>query len=665
MSRIGVDVGGTFTDLVSIDDSGGLGVAKVLTTPGDESVGIAEAVRASQVPISSVEEIVHGTTTGTNAVLERRGARTVLVTTAGFRDILELQNQERTDIWDLAYEKAVPLVPRERCVELRERMSAPGSVLAQPDQPEIERVVSEVERAQAESVAICLLHSYRNDAHERRVESALSNVYTVASSRIAPQFREYDRASTTVMSAYIGPILARYLLRLEASLHSEGFEGELLVMQSNGGLAHTDVVSDKAIGAVLSGPAGGVVAAARAGRLSGVDDVISFDMGGTSTDVCLVSNGRPQVAARSLISGLPVISPMFRIDTVGAGGGSVAWVDQGGLLRVGPESAGSVPGPASYGRGGERPTVTDALVCLGILRGSRPFAGALQLDRTAAMRAMRTVADRIGESELVAAEAAVRVANHRMAESVRRVSLNQGYDPRDFTLVAFGGAGPLHAAWVAEEMGIDHVIVPLHAGVLSAIGVLSSDFRSDHVYSDALRLSDSSTQVVQERVSSLVERARRDAGRGADEAEPTVQLDLSYAGQAHWLAVDYALDDELGDLVTRFHEAHRRRYGFVQEDADVLLINVRIGLVRRRDRPTLSWNQNGSTEPFTGEIFVHGDPCDCVFTTRDEVTQAVSLAGPAVIEEETATTFVPAGWTASMDGDGQLHLRNERRGFEK
>jgi N-methylhydantoinase A len=656
--RIGVDIGGTFTDIVSAGAAGELRVDKVLTTPDDPAEGFLEGLAAVAPPAGERLDVVHGTTVGTNAILERKGAATGFVTTAGFRDLLELQNQERSDIWDLAYEKTPPLVARSRCFEVRERLDAEGRPLVTPSREDLEVLRAEVDGAGVESVAVCLLHSYRNRAHEDLVADVLGvrGRYLVSSSALAPQFREYDRASTTVMSAYIGPVLEGYLGTLGSELGRRAADAELLVMQSNGGVLAADEAAAHAVGSVLSGPAGGVIAATVAGRLARVANLISFDMGGTSTDVCLVPDGNPQIAQRSLVAGLPVITPMFQIDTVGAGGGSIAWVDDGGLLRVGPQSAGGRPGPAAYGRGGTEATVTDALVVLGLLRGAREFGGAVHLDRAAAETAVAQVAHRLGTTTADAAESIVRLANHRMGEAVRRVSLNQGYDPRDFVLVAFGGAGPAHAAWVAEEIGIPLVVVPLHAGVFSAVGLLYTDFRFDRVYSTLSRLDDGLP--LAELLRAFEERAREEAGSlGADSAAMT-EADLRYRGQAHSLTVPVSANEPADAVVARFHAAHERRYGFRQPGTPVELVNVRVALVRAREKPELVPEQREVEEPEAAEVTLGGVTQTCTFVERRSLVDAVE--GPAVIEEPTATTIVPRGWTAASDERGLLHLRRGR-----
>jgi N-methylhydantoinase A len=659
--RIGVDVGGTFTDLVVLEPDGELRVEKVPTTPEDQSQGFIHALdRASFEPDT---EIVHGTTVGTNAILERRGAQTALITTAGFRDVLELQNQERSRIWDLAYVKTPPLIPRECCFEVTERLDVHGNVVTPLDARGLARTAQRLRDTGTDAVAICLLHAYRNGEHEDAVADAIEDVdpdlYTVVSSRLAPQFREYDRASTTVMSAYIGPVVSRYLLRLRESLTERSVRGELLVMQSNGGVLPAERSSRTAIGTALSGPAGGVMAARFMGELAGRPDVIAFDMGGTSTDVSLIADGRPQVASRSLIAGLPVITPMFRIDTVGAGGGSIARVDSGGLLRVGPESAGSMPGPVCYGRGAEQPTVTDALVTLGIVGARQPLSDAVPLDAAAALSALAELGERLGMSARAAAEAVVRVADHTMAQAVRRVSLNQGHDPRDFALVAFGGAGPAHAARVADELRIAHVIVPPNAGVFSAIGLLCTDRRTDQVFSDLTPLDALDDDGLAAKLRGYVERARDRDGDGDEGGlHAIVALDLRYVEQDYSLTIPVD-GSGVAQVLADFHRTHEQRYGFSEPEATVEIVNVRIALVRPRRKVERIRQAASRTTREREHRPIHLDGAEqrCLFLSRASLATGETVAGPAVVEEPTTTTFVPAGWYAEADDQHVLHLR--------
>jgi N-methylhydantoinase A len=661
--RIGVDIGGTFTDLVVLEPDGDLRVEKVPTTPEDQSQGFIHALdRATFEPDT---EIVHGTTVGTNAILERRGAATALITTAGFRDVLELGNQERSRIWDLGYVKTPPLIPRECCLEITERLDVHGNVVTPLETEALPALAERLRAAGTDAVAICFLHAYRNGQHEEAVMDALAEVdpdlYAVASSRLVPQFREYDRASTTVISAYIGPVVSRYLLSLQDALVERGIEGELLVMQSNGGVLPAERSSHTAIGTALSGPAGGVMAARFMGELVGRPDVIAFDMGGTSTDVSLIAGGRPQVASRSLIAGLPVITPMFRIDTVGAGGGSIASVDSGGLLRVGPESAGSQPGPACYGRGATRPTVTDALVTLGIVGARQQLSDEMPLDAEAARRALAELGKDLGLGALEAAEGVLRVADHTMAQAVRRVSLNQGHDPRDFALVAFGGAGPVHAARVADELRITHVIVPPNAGVFSAIGLLCTDRRSDQVFSDLTPLDTLDDGGLAAKLADYVERARQRDGVGNEPGlEVVLALDLRYVEQDYSLTVPVD-GSGVTPVLAEFHRLHEQRYGFSEPEATVEIVNVRIALVRPR-RKVERIRQAASSIAREREhrpIHVDGGEQECLFLARSSLAAGESIPGPAVIEERTTTTFVPAGWTVEADDQQVLHLRQQ------
>lgn len=660
--RIGVDVGGTFTDLVVLTADGALRVEKVSTTPQDQSQGFMNAL--ARVPFDPGVEIVHGTTVGTNAILERRGAATALVTTEGFRDLLELQDQERSSIWDLGYVKTVPLIPRDRCLEVRERRDAHGDVVVALEPDELRRVTDELRELGVEAVAVCLLHAYRDGTHEQDVAQAVAAgddaPYLVISSQLAPQFREYDRASTTVMSAYIGPVVSRYLLRLADALRERGMTGELMIMQSNGGVLPVERTNASAIGTALSGPAGGVMAAKFIGDLVGQPNVISFDMGGTSTDASLIAGGEPQIAARSLISGLPVVTPMFRMDTVGAGGGSIAWVDSGDLLRVGPESAGSEPGPACYGRGGDRPTVTDALATLGLLGARQPLGDEYALDVPAAHRVMEVLGARLGIEARDAAEAVVRIADHTMAQSVRRVSLKQGHDPRDFALVAFGGAGPMHAARVAEELDVPHVIVPPNAGVFSAIGLLCTDARTDHVYSDLMTLAAGDDAALATRLAEYVRRAIGEHGDG-ELPEVLLGLDLRYIEQTHTLTVGVDAAPDVAATLAEFHAAHDQRFGFSQPATPVELVNVRVAVVRAREKVTRLRQAPTQRvlEPETLEVRIDGRDQACRFVARTSLLHDEALAGPAVVEEKTATTFVPAGWTARVDEHETLHLRRD------
>jgi N-methylhydantoinase A len=572
MSILGVDVGGTFTDAVLVED-GRIATVKVPTSARQEESVLAAA---GALGVARLERFTHGTTVATNALLERKGARTALVATEGFEHVLHLRRQARAHLYRLCEQHTEPLVPLERCVGVAERIG-PEGVLRRLDLDSLPEI-------DAEAVAVCLLFSFRDPSHEREVAAELRRrlpgARIVASHEVAPEFREYERASTTAIDAYLGPTLAGYLDRLAESCADAGLP-EPLVMRSSGGVATIAEAAAHPAFALLSGPAAGVVGAAIAAASAGVENAISLDMGGTSTDVALIRNGQAERASERDVGGFPVRLPSVDLQTVGAGGGSIAWVDEGGALRVGPESAGAEPGPACYGKGGTRPTVTDANLLLGRL--PERLAGGLALDRGAAERAL-------GEVDPAAVIAAV---NAEMLRAVRLVSVERGHDPRDVALVAFGGAGPLHACELAEELGIETVLVPEAAGVLSALGLAASDERRDQVQSYVVPLDE------------------------AGELPLEGEADLRYAGQSFELTVPLG-----GDLAEAFHRAHEERYGSVDRDRPIELVAIRTADVR----PGPKIEPSGATRE--------------------------AMTGPAVLELDGSTCWLPVGWVGARDGAG-------------
>ena len=577
MAVLGVDVGGTFTDAVLVAD-GRLRIAKVPTSARQEDSVVA-AARA--VGAAEVERFTHGTTVATNALLERKGARTALVATDGFEHVLHLRRQTRAHLYRLCVDHPEPLVPLERCVGVRERM-APDGVLTPLE-------LESIPALDADAVAVCLLHSYRWPEHERAVAAELRrrlpNAHVVASHEVAPEFREYERASTTAADAYLGPVVARYLRALGTAAGEAGLP-EPLVMHSSGGVASLAEAAQHAAFVLVSGPAGGAVGAARVAVESGYPNSIALDMGGTSTDVCLILDGEVGRSSERVVGGLPIRLPSVDLHTVGAGGGSIARVDAGGALRVGPESAGAFPGPACYGRGGELPTVTDANLALGRL--PRRLAGGLALDPDAASRALDGIDPR----------GVVDVVNAEMLRALRVVSVERGHDPRELALVAFGGAGPLHACELADELGMRTVLVPEAAGVLSALGLVASDERRDHVETRLVPLAD------------------------AGELPAEGEADLRYRGQSFELTVP------LGpDLDDRFHRAHADRYGYADRARPIELVALRRADVR--PAPEL----------------------------RLPRAEPLEVAGPAVLEQAGSTIWVPPGWVGVRDGDGPSTLK--------
>src|SRR3954468_16542701 len=576
---LGVDVGGTFTDAVLFDGAK-LHTAKAPSTPDDPSRGVLAAVEAAlnraDADAGDLEVFAHGMTVGTNALLTERGARTALVATDGFTDVLEVARQNRPDLYRLCAPKPVALVPRDLRFGARERIGPKGEIDSL-DEDEVERIVRAVRDSGAESVALCLLFSYLDDRHERaiaeRLRAELPDVHVSASHEVLPQFREYERASTTVVDAYLSPLLGRYLDRLSRSCDDLGLPAPM-IMKSSGGVAPTAEAARAGAWSVLSGPAGGAVGAALIAELSGGGDAVGIDMGGTSCDVCVVEGGRVRRTDSREISGRIVQLPMVDVHTVGAGGGSIGWRDHGGALRVGPRSAGAEPGPACYGRGGTEPTVTDADLLLGYLDASSTLAGGVDLDVDAATAAVAGLGSELDLETLEAAQGIVRVANQEMVRALRVVTVDRGIDPRDFALMPFGGAGPMHAAALADELGMDRILCPRASGVLSALGLIASDRRRDTAKTVLLAGDD----LTSERIAAEVDGLRQSIGAGLEEAEGEVAYELRYRGQAFELPVAGSQHPDPSELATGFADEHERRYGYRDPDSPVELVNIRVAL---------------------------------------------------------------------------------------
>ena len=643
MIRVGVDVGGTFTDLVAL--SGGRVVtAKVPSTPRDQSEGVMRALEA--VEAGAVTAFAHGMTVATNALLERRGARTALVTTEGFRDLIELARQDRPALYDLAERRPEPLVPRELRFTVRERMGPEGEIVPLDDDS-LREAVERLRDAEVEAVAVCLLFAFLHPEHERRVgeavREALGDVHVSLSSEVLPEFREYERFSTTVADAYLAPRLAAYLERLAGAAEEAGVPAPL-VMQSSGGVLDVRAAAEQAAGCVLSGPAGGVVGAAHVARASGRDDVLTFDMGGTSTDVAPVVAGEASTTTESVVAGVPIKLPMVDVHTVSAGGGSIAWADPGGALRVGPQSAGADPGPAAYGKGGEEPTVTDANVLLGYLGDGAELGGELRIERDRAERALAGLGDALGLDALETALGVVRVANAEMGRALRVISVERGLDPREFALVAFGGAGGLHACALAEELAIPALLVPRAGGVLSALGLAMSDVRVDAVR-PLLGGADPEAAFAE-----MEERAREEL----EDPELRRRADLRYRGQSFELTV------EAGDLEAveaRFAEAHERRYGYRMEGEAVELVNARLVATQPVERPELSEPEpEGDERAGTRAASFDGQWVEVPVLRRGGMGEGTRVEGPAIVEFPEATCVVRPGWSGAVDGAGTLVL---------
>ncbi|GAA3822018.1 hydantoinase/oxoprolinase family protein [Sphaerisporangium flaviroseum] len=694
---IGVDVGGTFTDVVVSGRS--VTVAKVLSThedPADGIVtGITEALGRAGVAPGAVTRVVHATTLATNAVLERRGVRVAYVTTRGFRSAIPLGRYARVeeDRYDLRFVPPPPPVAPEDCFEVPERVGPRGETLEELDEDAVRRVAALIAERGITSVAVCLLHSYADPGHETRVAAILRETLppgstVVTSSEVWPELREYERATTTIMSAYIGPVMARYLGRLRERLDAIGVTAPVHVMESGGGIMSAELAARKAVATIESGPAAGVLAAA----LTGHPDIISFDMGGTTAKTCVIRNGRPEIThefhvggkgsygGRRAGTGVPIKTPAIDLAEVGAGGGSIAWVDAAGALKVGPRSAGSEPGPACYGRGGGEPTVTDANLVLGYLDPSS--LGSLPLSPELADKAVdQRLAWPLGVSRAEAAHAVHEIANAAMGSAVHVVTVQRGIDPRGFVMVAFGGAGPMHAARVAERFGIDTVIVPPHCGVGSAAGLLAGDLSTDRVLS---RLGAGDPSAV---FAELAAGAARDLGLAPDSQDVTVErsVDVRFAGQAHDLTVPWS--DALDELSERFFAKYQQVYGIAQR-GPVEIVSYRVRLTQRAATPPPAHEGVPGRSPHDGGAGARDEdragaggggrtavrrawfPEAGGFTATPVLTREhlrgtsgagpASATGPAIIEDAEATIVVPPGWTATLSPGGAVTLERAR-----
>ncbi len=649
-TRIGVDTGGTFTDLVMLGESGVV-IGKVRSTPDDPSRAILAGI--GEITVSHGEmDVVHGSTVATNAVLERKGARVALLTTAGFEDVVRIGRQTRPELYNLMMRARAPIVEPELTFGIAERLAADGSVLQAVQKAEIEKLASHLHRTGITVVAVCLLHSYRNPAHEETVARVLerSGFAVSVSSRVLREYREYERWSTTIVNAYVTPLMSQYLSALETHLGDRG----LRIMQSNGGSISAATAKSAAVRTILSGPAAGVVGAGAVGAMAGLSRLITFDMGGTSTDVSLV-DGRISITTESAVGDFPVRLPVIDIHTVGAGGGSIAYIDSGGALRVGPRSAGADPGPACYGKGTEL-TVTDANLLLGRLDVDYFLGGrmALDLDRTRA--AARRLASQLNVSEHALADGVIRVANANMERAIRVVSVQRGHDPRDFALLAFGGAGGMHACDLASKLDITAVVIPRYAGVLSALGMLLADVTMDYSVSVLRR----STTVSREELSAMFvpmeERAAKDLkaeGFEGDRAVVVRALDVRYVGQSYEITVPMG-----ADYRERFDREHERLYGYANPTRATEIVNLRLsatGLTEHRGLPRVDAAQTTVPEPARMSMARFGSRSVPTAVYRWEHLAPGSTAlGPAVIAGGQATAVIAPGFRFSIDPFGNV-----------
>lgn len=669
--RIGVDSGGTFTDVCGFDEvSGEFRIGKVSSTPLDPSVGIAngvdEILRTIGRSADEVGFLGHGTTVGTNALIQLKGPSTALITTEGFRDLLEIGRQKRPSLYDLQADKPVLLVPRDQRMEVPERLKHDGSVLEALDLERLKDVVNSIKESGAKAVAVCFLYSFINSEHEVAVKELLArelpDVFVSISSDVAPEFREYERMSTVVVNAYLGPTMKTYIDRLRVRLSDLGVKISPKLTQSNGGVISFEAASNYPVRTVLSGPSTGVVSAQRIAQMINLDDIITFDMGGTSSDVSLMKNGVCNLRGHAMVHGYPLKVPMLDIHTVGAGGGSIAYVDEGGLMKVGPESAGAFPGPVCYGNGNTDPTVTDANVVLQILSPEGFLDGKLQLHRDKSVAAIEVLANKLGIGVMEAAQGIISVATVNMAKAIRVVSTQKGYDPREYAMMAFGGAGPLHAVRLARELDIKKVIVPPYPGVLCAMGLLLTDLRTDFMVTRIASLADCELGELQRLFRGLLQEADawfvQENIQHEDQSTELI-VDMRYAGQNYELPVPVAnnrLDDEaLAHLKLSFLEAHQQQYGF-SVDEPIQLVTYRvvaIGKAKQIRLPEYAVEGKSAEAALTGKRDIwYLETKDWQSTpiyNRSLLKAGNRLAGPAVIEQMDTTTFILPGMEVKVD----------------
>ena len=677
--NLGIDVGGTFTDLVCADEMGHIETEKVLSTAENQALGVLAGIEklAGKYSLSSadllrqISVIVHGTTVATNTMLEYNGANTGLITTAGFRDIIEIRRNYKEAAFDIRLPAPHPIVPRRRRLGVTERIDAAGNIVKPLAEEEVRAAVQRLAAMEVEAIAVCYLFSFLNPVHELRtreiIRETLPDVYVALSSEVLPQVREFERLSTTLVDAYVTPRLRRYLQRLESELRERGFRGEIFIMQGNGGVVDVEQATHHGVQALLSGPASGVVAGAHLGRSSGFKNVITIDMGGTSFDVCLVQDGRPKIGTDQWMSRYRVAVPFIDIHTIGAGGGSIAWVDEGGALRVGPESARANPGPACYGFGGQEPTVTDADMVLGYVNPDSFLGGEMRLNATAAYQAIMTkVAEPLGMDLLQAASGIFRIVNNGMSSSVRQVSLAKGYDPRDFALTAFGGAGAIHAGALVEALGIRTILVPKNtAPMLCALGDLLSDLRVSRVRSFYARGS----TVDPNSLNELCRRMRTDADNALGTQHSHLQgimtqlaLEMRYVGQTHEVTVPIASSNgivsaaDMAAAIHGFHNLHKQLYTFNKPGDDVEILSVQLDLIGVRAKPVLQTAPRqgaDSQAALKGRRPVYSPVAQDYVNTNiydgNRVLAGNVIDGPAVIEEKATSIVIFPGQRAMLN----------------
>ena len=665
---IGVDVGGTFTDVFVLDESTGkVEISKVPSTRGDQSVGFMAGIRAKVPDLATVATVVHGTTVGTNALLERKGAKTGVITTRGFRDVLEMRRRDRPTTWGL-WGTFEPVVPRDLRLEVAERTLADGTIHTAVDLDQVRAAAKTLIEKGCEAVALIFVNAFANDANERAAAEALRaiwpNPHVSISTELLPEIREFERASTTALNAYLQPPVGSYLERLENRLKEGGSDAQILIVQSNGGVMSVESARRRPVRTALSGPAAGVIACQAVAVAAGFPNVITCDMGGTSFDVSLIADGEAALAAQTSIDfGMVVRTPMIEIVTIGAGGGSIAGLDRGGLLQIGPESAGSDPGPVCYGKGNTRPTVTDANVVMGRIDAERPIGGGKnKLDVAAAKTAIEThVGKPLGLDAMAAAEAIIRVANARMAGAIRLVSIERGYDPRDFAIMPFGGGGSLHVSALMREVGLGRALVPRFPGVTSALGCVIADMRHDFVRTVNRVLDQIDMASLAQQAKDSAEEGGKlldAAGVGFASRSVRLSLDMHYLGQTHTLSVPLEANEfTTKGVMAAFERAYEAAFGRTLKGVAAKVLNLRVAAIGHRpkfDLRTMAPTSTTMPTPRHREVWMEGAWHKTAIYPRMELPVGAKIAGPAILEQPDTTILVEPGFAAQVDAFGNL-----------
>ena len=665
--RVSADIGGTFTDLVVEPSDGPVFLGKVATTPDDPARGVVEGLTALVPDLSLVEFFVHGTTVGLNAFLERKGERVLLITTAGHRDGYRIARGNRLSLYELRYRKPELLVPRRDVHEVRGRMGWDGEVLEALCEEDFDPIVAKAKAEDIRAIAVCFLHAFAYPHHELQareiLQGALPGLSVSLSHEVAREWREYERASSAVMNAYVAPVVQRYLSSLESELDSRGVAAAVHVMQSNGGVITASSARQTPVFTLLSGPVGGAIGGTALAEKPGRGNLLCVDMGGTSFDMSLIVDGRANTTQESVLDGLPLLMSSVDIQTIGTGGGSIAWLEHG-AVRVGPQSAGSVPGPACYGNGGTEPTVTDANLYLNRLGDRSLLAGNMVLDRAACGQAIETRASEAGMPAEKFAEGILAISNAAMADAMRTITVSQGVDPRGFTLTAFGGAGPMAATFLADELSIGEVLIPKFPGTFSAWGMLQTDLRQDFsrsFYHPALLVDEARLETVYRELESEAAESMAREGITEENISHLRSADMRYSGQEYTVNVSVAAPLNLEAMVRHFHESHHRRYGHSSPGSPVEFVNLRVAALGALARYGLSRHSPGSDLEGArlgqrGVVFDGVRHATPVYF-RDRLPEGFKAEGPIIVEEQSATTVVPPGWRLEMDTDGNLLLR--------